>query len=234
MLGSVNAYGRQILISSGKSDWIREVTEGGLPELVKNAYDASFSSKSSGSFLGKLAKKIKGGDSIECETPIQGIYPLSSSGTATPTNTEPPRLSILSSSFHSSGNDDEESVIVLPDYKVVHHVSSSTDGAAALVTRHLDPAVGRTGAIDVLASSSPLRSFPLPYSAVVLICSHKRRDKRCHIAAPLLISQFHHHLARLGYTVDERGDGLNEAKPIEGESLLPTSCKSKSQWTFAF
>lgn len=59
------------------------------------------------------------------------------------------------------------------------------------------------------------RERPLPYRAVVLLCSHKKRDRRCHIAAPLLANQFHHHLARHDLVVDERGEDLESGPPVE-------------------
>lgn len=237
MLGSVNAYGRMCLISSGASDWQREVTDSGFPSYVKEAYAAATAGTSAGStsggFFGKLSKKIQGSGSSTSSSAMKGIYPILSStptstapgtpvGTAPSSPSEPPRLSILSSSLLSSGHDGEESVIVLPDYKIVHGVADSVAGAAALVHSHLDPSLGRAGrpagdtGDDVpSATSITMKSYPLPYAAVVLICSHKRRDKRCHIAAPLLINQFHHHLDQHGLEVDERGDDLSDGPSIE-------------------
>ncbi|ORY80243.1 Sucrase/ferredoxin-like-domain-containing protein, partial [Leucosporidium creatinivorum] len=201
MLGSMSAYGRQILISTGLADWEREVTDSGLPANIKAAYDEASSSGSSG-FLGKLAKKLKGGDSDGAV--FKGVYPSSaalatpSSGTSTPSAAAPAptRLSILNASLLSSSDShSHQSVIILPDFKVVHQVGESKEAASELVEGYLRPAVGRAG---VSLPKSVLRSWPLPYSAVVLLCSHKRRDKRCHIAAPLLLNQFHHHLEHHG------------------------------------
>lgn len=46
--------------------------------------------------------------------------------------------------------------------------------------------------------------------------SHKRRDKRCHQAAPLLLAQFHHHLEANDLEIDERGDDItDDGPPIE-------------------
>lgn len=56
---------------------------------------------------------------------------------------------------------------------------------------------------------------PLPYRAVILLCSHKRRDNRCSIAAPLLAHQFHHHLSQHDLTVDTSGEDLESGSPIE-------------------
>ncbi|KAK0558745.1 hypothetical protein OC844_004912 [Tilletia horrida] len=51
-----------------------------------------------------------------------------------------------------------------------------------------------------------VRRWVLPYRAVVLLCSHKKRDARCAIAASLLSASLRHHAEEAGWTVDERGD----------------------------
>ncbi|TNY23737.1 cytochrome P450 oxidoreductase [Rhodotorula diobovata] len=221
MLGSVQALGRQILVSTGKSDWIREVTEDGesIPGLVRAAYDetaaAGTPSEKKG-LLGKIGGKLFGGDKKgEQEEGIPGVHPSSaaplaegavssklcasdpSASGATDTHTMRLGSSILSSSFISSSHEGHrESVIVLPDYKVVHEVEASRAAADELVKSYLRPEAGRAGVGEL---SGSLRSWPLPYHCVILLCSHRKRDKRCSIAAPLLISQFHHHLEKHGF-----------------------------------
>lgn len=112
------------------------------------------------------------------------------------------RLSILNGS-HTPLSDDpsQETVIVFPDFKVIADVPRSPVGAETLWRAALDPSYGRLG-----AESRPdsLRSWLLPYSCAILLCkatcifhpksalnllrtgSHKRRDKRCAVVAPIL------------------------------------------------
>lgn len=85
-----------------------------------------------------------------------------------------PATSLFSSSLISqSADEDKESVMIFPEWKVICEVPNSSSGAH-----------------DVFAGlnrqTNELKSWTLPYRAVVLLCSHKKRDKRCHIAAPLL------------------------------------------------
>ncbi|GJN91962.1 hypothetical protein Rhopal_004990-T1 [Rhodotorula paludigena] len=217
MLGELKPYGRQILVSTGKSDWIREVTDDdeSITGLVRKAYDNAVKDEVKGGkgVLGKLGNKLfggSGGDKDEAGPP--GVHPSSA---APPIDTSvSSKLSVLASSFVSSSHEGHrESVIVLPDYKVVHEVEASRVAAEELVQGYLQPDAGRAGAADATGS---LRSWPLPYHCIVLLCSHRKRDKRCSIAAPLLISQFHHHLEKHGLHVDERGDDLTEdGLPIE-------------------
>jgi (2Fe-2S) ferredoxin len=49
-----------------------------------------------------------------------------------------------------------------------------------------------------LAPSSILKSHPYPHSHLILICSHRRRDARCGISAPILRKEFEKHLRPLG------------------------------------
>ncbi|BGO88472.1 hypothetical protein NBRC10512_003014 [Rhodotorula toruloides] len=215
MLGELKPLGRQILVSSGKSDWIREVTDDtdSIPGLVKLAYDEATAKPSAG-LLGKVGGKLfKSGKGEEAEEKggLPGVHP--SKAVAGADVAVSSRLSILSSSFISNSHTHHhESVIVLPDYKVVHDVEPTRTAVDELVERYLRPEAGRVG-LD--ASQSALRSWPLPYQAVILLCSHRKRDKRCSIAAPLLISQFHTHLDKHGLHVDERGEDLAEGPAIE-------------------
>ncbi|KAM0793787.1 hypothetical protein ACM66B_001204 [Microbotryomycetes sp. NB124-2] len=219
MLGSVKPYGRQILIATGKKDWEREVTDSGLPCYIKQAYDdrlsANSTSSSSGGFFNKIRTGLKrDGQSTPKQDSIDGIFDSvaqldRAKETSTGATVADSRLSIVSASFQSSSFEDEQqSIIVLPDYKIVQGVAQTKQAAAHLVDQFLDPKVGRTG-LPEPASTAGLKSWPLPYYALVLVCSHKRRDKRCHIAAPLLVEQFHRHLHRHDLEVDERGDDIH-------------------------
>ncbi|BGP21209.1 sucrase/ferredoxin-like family protein [Rhodotorula toruloides] len=214
MLGELKPLGRQILVSSGKSDWIREVTDDfdSIPGLVKVAYDEA-TTKPSGGLLSKVGGKLfQGGKGKEEEKGKRGLPGVHPSKAAAPADVAASsRLSILSSSFVShSDQAHKESVIVLPDYKVVHDVEPTRPAVDELVQRYLRPEAGRAG-----SGEGTLRSWPLPYQAVILLCSHRKRDKRCSIAAPLLISQFHIHLDKHGLHVDERGEDLAEGPAIE-------------------
>lgn len=133
------------------SDWQREVTEdlAFLPGLVKSVYDEA---TGVGGFLGKLVKKIKGGDDGGADAVYKGIYP--SSAAPQPTTSDvpssspsPAQLSILSSSFHSSSSShSDQSVMVFPDFKIVHGVADTRAAAEELVEGYLRPSVGRAGA----------------------------------------------------------------------------------------
>jgi hypothetical protein len=193
LLGTMSGYGRQILISTGKSDWQKEVTDRevgkeSLAYYVNNVY--------------QQREPRKTVIAVEGEDRLPGIY-----STTTTTQDEVPSLdalsldnhnlmqlpskglSVLNSSFLSSSEaHHHKSIIVLPDFISVHDVEETEEAATELIDRYLSPKSTSEG-IRREESKSETKSWPLPYEAVVLICSHKKRDKRCHIAAPLLIHQ---------------------------------------------
>ncbi|GAA5884560.1 hypothetical protein JCM16303_000028 [Sporobolomyces ruberrimus] len=213
MLGSFKGFGRQVVISTGKSDWEREVTDetDSLAQLLRDEYAETISSASSKpSFLNNLARKFSSTVNLKGsnDEPLPGVHPSSARAPGSSTN-----LSILNSSFVSSSHHgDRESVMVFPDYKVVHDVEARKGHAQEMVERFLESDNNRVG---VQAETSQLKSWPLPYRAVVLLCSHKKRDRRCSIAAPLLANQFHHHLSKHDIHVDETGEDLESGAPLE-------------------
>lgn len=104
------------------------------------------------------------------ETPLTDLVPAPN----TDAGTKQPPTSLFSSSLVSqSADQDKESVMIFPEWKVICEVPNSSSGAKDV----FEGLNGRT---------SGMKSWTLPYRAVVLLCSHKKRDKRCHIAAPLL------------------------------------------------
>ncbi|GBC50209.2 sucrase/ferredoxin domain protein [Rhizophagus irregularis DAOM 181602=DAOM 197198] len=69
----------------------------------------------------------------------------------------------------------------------------------------------KTDENDTLSTSQPHVTFkvePMPYKAVVLICSHMHRDKRCGVTAPLLKDEFDKILKDKGLDVESCADGI--------------------------
>ncbi len=185
------------VVSTGKSDWIHSVgddkaTLAGQLESVAGGGGKGGKGGGAGGLLGKLGKKLLGGGGPAPEDgPIKGVF-ASSVGrseaevAAAAASGAPGKLGILNSSFFSSSAEhDHQSVLVFPDFKVVHDVPGTGAGAGELYERYLAAGVGRAGA----GGKGTLRSWPLPYHAVVLMCSHKKRDARCSQAAPILLAQ---------------------------------------------
>ncbi|KAJ7108659.1 Sucrase/ferredoxin-like-domain-containing protein [Mycena epipterygia] len=176
MLGSVRPFRRQILISTGKTDWDREITS------------------TSGSLAAHISRgihpKVYVTPSVSADLPrTPGIFNASESC----------ELAILNASHKSLSEDDDlETVLVFPDFMVVAGIPSSLEGARWIWEHALDPRIPR-----ILGSSeSTFKTWVLPYSCVITFCSHKRRDNRCGISAPKLERAFTDSLERRGWSID--------------------------------
>ena len=134
-----------MIISTGKADWVREVTE----------EDGS---------LAQLLSKVTS-DATDEPSP-------KSSGTSFPPSKPTTRVGIINSS-HTSEDDDRHRVLILPDYKVVTHVPGDKDGAQELYRKAINPGVGRVG-LGSVAGEDTMLSYPLPYACVILLCEYTR------------------------------------------------------------
>lgn len=163
LLGTMSGYSKQILISTGASDWPREVTEvkDSLAEHVYNEYKRRYAD--SETKIEDGVDRIPGVYAKE-EQEEAGISLDSLSISSRPAIQLPgTRLSVLNSSFLSSSDQHvHKSVFVFPDFISVHHVEESTSASADLIENYLVK--------DALYQSKRTTSWPLPYQAVVLIC----------------------------------------------------------------
>ncbi|TYJ52732.1 hypothetical protein B9479_006666 [Cryptococcus floricola] len=194
---SKGGKGRIAVISTGKSDWEKDHTDekGSLAQYLSKVIDSA-----------PAIKAPKGPDpSLPYVTP--SAFPPPSKPFSDPIAPPP---SLYSSSLISQSDDpSDQSVLVFPDWKVVHEVEQSKAGAQELFDKVLNGELGRAGKSGTDDGGvGRKRSYVLPYRAVVLLCSHKKRDKRCHIAAPLLRSALHTCLQTHDIAVDDTGSSL--------------------------
>ncbi|KAI8368924.1 Sucrase/ferredoxin-like-domain-containing protein [Blakeslea trispora] len=61
--------------------------------------------------------------------------------------------------------------------------------------------------------------YPNPYDSMVLICSHRKRDKRCGVTAPYLNREFDHVLRELDIPDGEGGTGVFMVSHIGGHKF---------------
>ncbi|KAH8426853.1 hypothetical protein N8T08_007474 [Aspergillus melleus] len=97
-------------------------------------------------------------------------------------------------------------VLLLPSFTFVDSVQS--DDVKELVDCFID---APQSSADRQPATSRLPSRPCQYDYVVLLCSHKRRDARCGITAPLIKRELERHLRPLGLyrdADDERPGGV--------------------------
>jgi len=158
-------------------------------------------------FLNSANEKLQSGKKTEDGGPPTGLF----------TQDTAHRLSILNGSHKSFSQDpSQETVIVFPDFKVIADIPRSPKGAETLWTVSLDPAYGRLG---TESRTDSLRTWLLPYSCAILLCSHKRRDKRCAVAAPILEKAFISYLEHEGWVVDTELEDLSEFPTLESSLI---------------
>lgn len=136
------------MISTGKSDWQKEVTEAKdtLAFYLNEVHGSQVSKADNDKWPAKDAASVPGVFEADSNT----------------------RLGILNGSHHTTSQDHtKETVLVFPDYKVVTNVDTTVKGAEALWDQILNPAAGRAGR---LGAASPVKSWTLPYQAVLLLC----------------------------------------------------------------
>ncbi|CAL1700922.1 unnamed protein product [Somion occarium] len=185
MLGSVKPYRRQAVISTGNSDWPSHIESesGSLAAYLESAISSS----------PKLTVPPITPGTPSTAKKLPGVFdPLETS-----------RITVLNGSHHTVCDDAKETVLVLPDYKVVAEVERTAEGAKDLYKAALDPAVGRIGRVW---DGMTVKSWILPYSCVIMICSHKRRDNRCGIAGPKVEHGLTIALEREGWEVHRQLD----------------------------
>ena len=96
--------------------------------------------------------------------------------------------------------DGRTTVLLLPSFRFVDHVAPAN--VKELVANFIDADAQPPAADGSIPSQhntqSLLSSRRCPHDYVVLLCSHKRRDARCGITAPLMRKELERHLRRCG------------------------------------
>ncbi|KAJ9121387.1 hypothetical protein QFC24_004725 [Naganishia onofrii] len=233
LLASAKPQPRQLVISTGRSDWPHDHTEdettlshhlnnalmkaaGITPAPPPNPDQAGKEKDQKAppappppqqqptNPLGKIEIAV-GKDGLPqgiYEAPATQITP--SMDNESPSNGIPkqPGTMLFSSSLISQSHEGHrETVLAFPDWKVVVDVTNDERGAEGVLTDLVTRTEGQ--------GDTERRTWTLPYRAVVLLCSHKRRDKRCHIAAPILEKALCQSLEEHHVSVDLKGNSLS-------------------------
>ena len=141
------------MISTGKADWEREVTEvnGSLAALVH-----AMSSKSTAKPTDLAAKKL--------QHSVPGVF----------NQGEGARLSILNGSHTTiSEHHDRATVLIFPDYRIVFGVENTPKAAELLYEKAVSPSTTYIPTIPEEHEDGelPFGIVPIPYSCVILLCA---------------------------------------------------------------
>jgi (2Fe-2S) ferredoxin len=93
------------------------------------------------------------------------------------------------------------SVLILPSFTFVDSVSQAD--VPSLVHKYIDNASEeKNGSNGVASLDHGMTTRPCELDYVILLCSHRRRDARCGITAPLIKRELERHLRPLGLDRD--------------------------------
>ncbi|KAL8649371.1 MAG: hypothetical protein Q9226_005603 [Calogaya cf. arnoldii] len=206
LYGHVNAWATHMLVATGKTDWVRDVSDekGSVMEAVR-----------------------------DCEVePSNGKLMLSASNMPTPHehhSPSDPTTILLLPSFTII---EDVSPNTIPDL-IKHHINPAPTSTTPFPSRISDPSPPDSSPPNTSAptlnpvpsanpnsttpsqipssSSSAFTTRPCPHKYLILLCSQKTRDARCGQSAPLLRREFERHLRPLGLyrdLQDERPGGV--------------------------
>ncbi|KAL2838769.1 Sucrase/ferredoxin-like-domain-containing protein [Aspergillus pseudodeflectus] len=109
------------------------------------------------------------------------------------------RMMVSASNLRSPQTEDGSTgngttVLLLPSFTFIDSVNTSD--VTDLITNFIDAPLSNPSASKTLTppANSRLKPRPCEYDYVVLLCSHKRRDARCGITAPLIKRELERHL----------------------------------------
>lgn len=176
LLYSVKPYTRHVLISTGQEDWESHIDD----DKESLAY--------------YLSRAIDAGQKRFRETS---------------SNKEPEKIMLTNSSRKAENWDGPGwQVIILPDHIMVNNVTP--EQCNDFFEAFLQPAVGSVDLMDGAGSQVQVQAGKTTFvahrwepKAAIMICSHKRRDKRCGVTAPILRKEF----LRILRSKDLYGDG---------------------------
>ncbi|ODQ66234.1 hypothetical protein NADFUDRAFT_45759 [Nadsonia fulvescens var. elongata DSM 6958] len=183
---STKPWALQMLISTGKSDWIHSIAD----EKGSMAQALEKSQNSKEPWVGKAAVN---GDLADPENKVKRLI-ISNSSMAPP-----------EAFFEHNGNDSTKpyNLMLLPYFIGVENVSpGEVDQVMEVVTKSVADRYQRFE--DKPSSQTPKYSLPalpaslsskiklthIPNRAIVLLCSHRTRDKRCGTTATILKKEF--------------------------------------------
>ncbi|KAK2033876.1 hypothetical protein LX32DRAFT_634826 [Colletotrichum zoysiae] len=184
LYGHVKAWSTHALVATGKSDWVRDVSDekGSVMEAI-----------------GKAA------------SPSNGKLMLSASNIPTPTHSSDysePTTVLLLPAFVIIDNVTPKSVPKL----ITEFVDKAPTNSSPLAPLTLPASVPVDASKGAATSIPPeISRRPCPHSALILLCSQKTRDARCGQSAPLLRKELERHLRPLGLfrdLDDERPGGV--------------------------
>jgi hypothetical protein len=122
---------------------------------------------------------------------------------------------------HSTTVNCSMDVIILPENIVIGNVTA--DDAQLIYDVFVKMALPTTDApLDIITAFKKydlkeIGVYPNPFENMVLICSHRKRDKRCGVTAPILCREFDHVMRELDIHDGEGGTSIFMVSHVGGK-----------------
>ncbi|CCX34872.1 Sucrase/ferredoxin-like-domain-containing protein [Pyronema domesticum] len=202
--GGIKGYATHVIVATGETDWIRDVEEikGSVMEALwkgvekvergrmmisasnippPHEYYEKDEQKPTKLLLLPAFEVLEGIRPADAETVIKEFVNTG------PTTSDPLDRDADPSETEESAEDKPEGEAPSADSATATDISKVTEKLSDL-----------TVASPVAAPQRTLKSSPYPHDFLILICSHRHRDARCGISAPILKKEFEKQLRPLG------------------------------------
>lgn len=202
LYGHVNGWDTHLIVGTGKTDWVRDVTDekGSVMQAV-GKYGQEFD-MSNGRGKGKLmlsASNMPSGSSDGDDDIDNGSDCLLLPAWTFIEKVQPAQVPDLMSNLiaKSVSNRTPLSHSTSTLTKSADHTPNGASTPIELPSNHTEPGFATLTTTPSLKTTQ-FTTCPIPHRALILMCSHKTRDARCGQSAPLLRKEFERILRPMG------------------------------------
>ncbi|KAG2209974.1 hypothetical protein INT47_003410 [Mucor saturninus] len=111
-------------------------------------------------------------------------------------------------------------LIILPDNIIVSNVTpEDAQQIYDVFVKMPLPTSNSSSHSSINSNLGQLKVYPNPYENMILICSHRKRDKRCGVTAPILNREFDHILRELDIHDGEGGTSVFMVSHVGGHKF---------------
>lgn len=176
LYGHIKEFHSHVLVATGRSDWKEKVEKesGSLME----AFDSA---------------KSEHGVCYACLV-IRQLLTLIQRIMVSASNLNPPSDSLVEK------DPQKTTVLILPSFTYIDSVTQAD--VPTLISQYIDHPINNHNSVVIPSPGISMSARPCELDYVILLCSHRRRDARCGITAPLIKRELERHLRPLGLDRD--------------------------------
>ncbi|ETN43296.1 uncharacterized protein HMPREF1541_02455 [Cyphellophora europaea CBS 101466] len=220
LFGQVKGWDTHLVVGTGKTDWVRDVTDekGSVMEAV-GKYGQEIQ-MSSGRGQGKVMLSASNMPASSEHDHDEGSDCMLLPSWTFIENVKPEQVPDLMQNIVANSVSNRtplDGLKVEPHQSDVHSSTDTPNGASTPLemgpshtngSQHTEPVDVAALTINPPLAASQFSTRPIPHRALILMCSHKTRDARCGQSAPLLRKEFERILRPMGLHRD-----LHDSRP---------------------